>query len=91
MSDAEKLLADLERTARRHGWATSRHTLGYYKLRCVKDSGTIAVRVGPTGRIGQVAVDVDGTQYQVVAPARAAVEELFTQPLPQPQEVAGDR
>lgn len=90
MSDAEKLLADLDRAARRHGWATSRHTLGYYKLRCVKDGGSIAIRVGPTGRIDQVAVDVDGTQYQLVAPSRAAVEEMLLKPLPKPTVVASD-
>lgn len=90
MSDAEKLLAELERSARRHGWATSRHTLGYYKLRCIRDGGCIAVRVSPTGRIDQIAVDVDGTQYQLVAPSRVAVGELFVKPLPEPTVIARD-
>lgn len=89
MSDAEKLLTDLARTARRHGWATSRNSLGYYKLRCAKNGGSIAVRVGTTGRIDQVAVDVGGTQYRLATPSRPLVEELFVQPLP-PPAVADD-
>lgn len=86
MTDADRLLADLERAARRHGWAVFRHTLGYYKLRCVKDGGSVAVRVNPTGRIDRVAVDVEGVRYQVAGPSRTAVEELLLKPLPAPED-----
>lgn len=82
MSDADKLIADLERVGRRHGWNASRNSLGYYKLRFARDEGTIAVRVGPAGRLAEVTVDLHGQHYQLSLPARAALEELLANPAP---------
>lgn len=85
MSDRDKLLADLERVGRRHHWNVARITLGYYKLRFTRDEGTIAVRVGPTGRLAEVTVDLYGQHYQLSLPARAALEELLARPAPRPE------
>ena len=90
MSDAEKLLAELERVGKRHGWRPARQTLGYYRLRFTRDDGTVAVRIGNSGRIDQVAVNVDGQRYQLTAPTRAAVEEILLQPLPEPTPPPGE-
>ena len=89
MTDAEKLIAELERVGKRHGWRPARQTLGYYKLRFTRADGTIAVRVGASGRIDQVAVDVDGHQYQMTGPSRLAVEEILFKPTPAPSPADG--
>lgn len=82
VSERDKLIADLERVARRHGWNATRNSLGYYKLRLARDEGTVLIRVGPTGRLAEVTVDLYGQHYQLTLPARSALEELLARPAP---------
>lgn len=81
MSDRDNQLAGMARSGRRHGWAVTRHTLGYYKLRFTRDDGSIAVRVGPCGQITGVVVDLGGQRRQLGATSRNVFDDLLAAPL----------
>ena len=77
MSDRDRMISDLTRLGRRHGWAVTPIRLGYYKLRFARADGTVLARIGPHGNLADVVAEINGVRQQLSLPARTRLENIL--------------